>query len=80
MCRKPKRLRTATMRYVAGRIPHVRRYALVPNGSDNGIRRFHLARVASAPAARRLERMEDVAARDREDAERRSPSSDQAAS
>jgi hypothetical protein len=51
------------MRYVAERTPSVRRYALVLNGSDNGVRRFHLARVAS-PDARRLERMEDVAARE----------------
>jgi hypothetical protein len=68
------------MQCVAERGSGVRRYALVLNDSNNGVRRFHLARVASAPAARRLERMEDVAARDREDAERRSPSSDQAAS
>jgi hypothetical protein len=64
---------------VAERTPGVRRYALVANDSNNGVRRFHLARVA-APRVERLERMEDVAARDREDAERRSPSSDQAAS
>jgi hypothetical protein len=51
------------MRDVAERIPTVRRYALVPNDSDKGVRRFHLARVA-APRARRLERMEDVAARE----------------
>jgi hypothetical protein len=52
------------MRGVAQRIPNVRRYALVPNDSNNGVRRFHLARVASAPAPQRLERMEDVAARE----------------
>jgi hypothetical protein len=71
------------MRGVAEHIPSVKRYALVPNDSDKGLRRFHLARVASAPAAPgagRLERMEEIAARDREDAERRSPPADQAAS
>jgi hypothetical protein len=49
--------------------PNVKRYALVPNGSNNGMRRFHLARVTSAsrvPDAQRLERMEDVAAQERE--------------
>jgi hypothetical protein len=50
--------------------PNVKRYALVANDSNEGLRRFHLARVASptraAPSATRLERMEDVAARDRE--------------
>ena len=48
--------------------PNVKRYALVANDSNNGMRRFHLARVASAgrvPDAQRLERMEDVAAQDR---------------
>jgi hypothetical protein len=47
--------------------PFVKRYALVQNDSNNGVRRFHLARVASAravPDAQRLERMEDVAARE----------------
>jgi hypothetical protein len=54
---------------VAKPSPNVKRYALVPNDSDNGMRRFHLARVASAgrvPDAQRLERMEDVAAQERE--------------
>jgi hypothetical protein len=54
---------------VAEPSPNVKRYALVPNDSNNGMRRFHLARVASAgrvPDAQRLERMEDVAAQDRE--------------
>jgi hypothetical protein len=50
---------------VAERIPTVRRYALMPNDSNEGVRRFHLARVAS-PRAERLERMEDVAERERE--------------
>ena len=52
---------------VAERSPNVKRYALVPNDSNNGMRRFHLARVASAgrvPDAQRLERMEDVAAQE----------------
>jgi hypothetical protein len=54
---------------VAELSPKVKRYALVANDSNNGMRRFHLARVASAgrvPDARRLERMEDVAAQERE--------------
>ncbi|HEV3378482.1 MAG TPA: hypothetical protein VG126_14510 [Thermoleophilaceae bacterium] len=49
--------------------PRVKRYALVPNESTDGLRRFHLARVAAAgrvPDAQRLERMEDVAGRERE--------------
>ena len=53
---------------VAELSPNVKRYALVPNDSTNGMRRFHLARVASAgrvPDASRLERMEDVAAQER---------------
>jgi hypothetical protein len=53
---------------VAELSPNVKRYALVPNDSSNGVRRFHLARVASAsrvPDAQRLERMEDVAAQER---------------
>jgi hypothetical protein len=53
---------------VAERSPNVKRYALVANDSNNGVRRFHLARVASArplPDASRLERMEDVAALER---------------
>jgi hypothetical protein len=53
---------------VAEHSPNVKRYALVPNDSNNGLRRFHLARVASAgrvPDAQRLERMEDVAAEER---------------
>jgi hypothetical protein len=48
--------------------PHVKRYALVPNGSSKGVRRFQLARVAPpdrVPDAQRLERMEELAARDR---------------
>jgi hypothetical protein len=52
---------------VAELSPNVKRYALVANDSNNGMRRFHLARVASAgrvPDAQRLERMEELAARD----------------
>jgi hypothetical protein len=54
---------------VAEHSPNVKRYALVPNDSNDGLRRFHLARVAAAgrvPDAQRLERMEDVAAQERE--------------
>jgi hypothetical protein len=54
---------------VAELSPNVKRYALVANDSNNGMRRFHLARVASAgrvPDASRLERMEDVAGREHE--------------
>jgi hypothetical protein len=53
---------------VAERIPNIKRYALVPSDSNNGLRRFHLARVASAgrvPDAQRLERMEEIAALER---------------
>jgi hypothetical protein len=55
--------------------PRIKRYALVPNAGPDGVRRFHLARVASAsrsvPGAERLERMEEIAALDRpRDAER----------
>lgn len=48
--------------------PRIKRYALVPNAGEDGVRRFHLARVASAsslPGADRLERMEEIAALDR---------------
>jgi hypothetical protein len=55
---------------VAEHSPNVKRYALVPNDSNKGMRRFHLARVAS-PRAQRLERMEDVAAHEREREEAR---------
>ncbi len=47
--------------------PNVKRYALVPNDSNNGMRRFHLARVTSAgrvPDAQRLERLEEIAERE----------------
>jgi hypothetical protein len=57
------------MRGVAEHSPNVKRYALVPNDSNNGMRRFHLARVTSAdraPDAQRLERMEELAAQERE--------------
>jgi hypothetical protein len=49
--------------------PRIKRYALVPQSGEDGVRRFHLARVAgnsgSLPAAERLERMEEIAALDR---------------
>ena len=49
--------------------PRIKRYALVPKAADDGLRRFQLARVAlasaSVPAAERLERMEEIAARER---------------
>jgi hypothetical protein len=48
--------------------PRIKRYALVPTSGGDGVTRFHLARVAGAngslPAAERLERMEEVAARE----------------
>ena len=54
-------------------IPNVKRYALVPDDGYNGLRRFHLARVApstrSTPDSRRLERMEEVAAREHRNGE-----------
>ena len=49
--------------------PRIKRYALVPKAGEDGVRRFRLARVAGesgfAPAAERLERMEEIAALDR---------------
>ena len=49
--------------------PRIKRYALVPKPGEDGVRRFQLARVAlasgSVPAAERLGRMEEVAARER---------------
>ncbi|HEX3277267.1 MAG TPA: hypothetical protein VHR40_02000 [Thermoleophilaceae bacterium] len=49
--------------------PIIKRYALVPSAGGDGVRRFHLARVAGAsgsrPAAERLERMEEIASRER---------------
>ena len=48
--------------------PQIKRYALVPSAGEDGVRRFHLARVAgmrgSRPAAERLERMEEIALAD----------------
>jgi hypothetical protein len=58
------------MRGVAENSPTIKRYALVPNDGNNGMRRYHLARVASpgrVPDSARLERMEDVAAMERGD-------------
>jgi hypothetical protein len=47
--------------------PRIKRYALVPTAGEDGVRRYSLARVASvAPYPERLERMEEIAARDRE--------------
>ena len=45
----------------------IKRYALVQNDSNDGMRRFHLARVTSpgrVADASRLERMEEIAARE----------------
>jgi hypothetical protein len=51
--------------------PRIKRYALVPKSGEDGVRRFQLARVAQAsgslPAAERLERMEEIAARTPQD-------------
>ena len=51
--------------------PRIKRYALVPKADEDGVRRFQLARVASASgsvrAAERLERMEEIAAREHHD-------------
>jgi hypothetical protein len=53
--------------------PRIKRYTLVPDSRDGAVRRFHLARVTSAspstPGPDRLERMEEVAARERRDSE-----------
>jgi hypothetical protein len=50
--------------------PRIKRYALVPKAAEDGLRRFQLARVASGsgsvPGAERLERMEEIAARERD--------------
>ena len=55
--------------------PRIKRYALVPKAGDDGVRRFRLARVTSGsrsvPAAERLERMEEIAARERRDGDGR---------
>jgi hypothetical protein len=52
--------------------PRIKRYALVPQAAQDGVRRFALARVAApSPAAERLERMEEIAARDRPEAQGR---------
>jgi hypothetical protein len=57
----------------------IKRYALVQNDSNDGMRRFHLARVTSpgqVADASRLERMEDVAAREGSDPSPRGEGSD----
>jgi hypothetical protein len=50
--------------------PRIKRYALVPKSGEDGVRRFQLARVRSGlrsvPDAERLERMEEIAARERQ--------------
>lgn len=58
--------------------PRIKRYALVPQAGQDGVRRFSLARVASpsGPAAERLERMEEVAALDRVRGEATRPEND----
>jgi hypothetical protein len=50
--------------------PPIKRYALVPGSREGRVRRFHLARVApaSTPRPERLERMEEVADRERSQA------------
>jgi hypothetical protein len=50
--------------------PPIKRYALVPDSREGRVRRFHLARVASesTPRPERLERMEEVADRERSQA------------
>ena len=62
--------------------PRIKRYALVPQQGKDGVRRFHLARVAGRsgllPAAERLERMEEVAALERRE-DGRGPSPDRPA-
>ena len=48
--------------------PQIKRYALVPNDSNDGVRRLHLARVASpgrVPDSARFDRMEEISARER---------------
>jgi hypothetical protein len=51
--------------------PRIKRYALVPQAGEDGVRRFSLARVASGPRsvpdADRMERMEEIASRERRD-------------
>jgi hypothetical protein len=48
--------------------PAIKRYALVPKSGADGIRRFQLARVSGPMrSAERLERMEEVAERERRD-------------
>jgi hypothetical protein len=49
--------------------PRIKRYTLVPHAEERGARRFHLARVApssrSALGVDRLERMDEIATRER---------------
>ena len=57
--------------------PQIKRYALVPKAGEGGVRRFQLARVATAsrsvPGAERLQRMEEIAARERANGRPREP-------
>jgi hypothetical protein len=59
--------------------PRIKRYALVAQSHEDGVRRFRLARVAGAsrslPAAERLERMEEIAALERRENRREPPTS-----
>lgn len=67
--------RSAFAHHMGMPAPRIKRYALVPQAGRDGVRRFSLARVASAsgsvPAAERLERMEEIAALDRPEAQGR---------
>jgi hypothetical protein len=59
--------------------PPIKRYALVPKGGSDGIRRFQLARVSGGERSsanrspERLARMEEIAERDRRDTDGRPP-------
>jgi hypothetical protein len=45
--------------------PRIKRYALVPQSGEDGVRRFSPARVANpGPDVERMERMEEIAARE----------------
>jgi hypothetical protein len=62
--------RPAQVQHMGMPEPRIKRYALVPQSGEDGVRRFQLARVApasgSVPGATRLERMEEIASRERE--------------
>lgn len=61
--------------------PRIKRYALLPKAGEDGIRRFHLARVAATgtpgSSAQRLERMERIAELDRRDNGARPPAAEE---